>query len=133
MEIGIEKQALFDNYLYSRLHGVNWRAGAFCVAEILERTFVFKKTQSSFVDANLLNFLEKIIGAEELRGQKLTVYLNYSTVASCVDKLIQFCDKVEVDLEMVYVTPYRVHQTSCSTCTQYSASQQHAWYTEVGL
>ena len=131
MRLSVSKQQLFNHFLYSRLHGMNWYAGAFCAADIGGYPLVFQKADGKFVDSNVLDFLTNLEGVDKLCGKKLTLYLNYSTVSNCVDRLIRFRNSYGVDLEMVYVTPYRVHQVSCSNCTIYSINEQQNWFIEV--
>lgn len=131
MRLSVSKQQLFNHFLYSRLHGMNWYAGAFCAADIGGYPLVFQKADGKFVDSNVLDFLTNLEGVDKLCGKKLTLYLNYSTVSNCVDRLIRFRNRYGIDLEMVYVTPYRVHQVSCNKCTIYSINEQQNWFIEV--
>ena len=125
---------LFNNFLRAKVHGIiPWEAGSYCIVNQNGSPTLF--TTTYLVESEVLDYLERQYKAGFLVNASLRIFIKWSPVSPFTERWLVLA-KAGVSFEIVCAAPYRMHEVSCSKCTEYSARGPRgnlAWYQQNTL
>lgn len=124
MSIAENKTQLFNKYLE------RWAKGAYCVFSFNSEAIAICKDGNKLVENCFVDYIVNNYSSKQLNAENLTIYLNYSSVSPCVDRMIQLCANYDITLEIICANPCYLRRVSRDFVPQYSQDRQHQWYVD---